>query len=96
MKIKNMKTRFLIAIAITALFISSCGNNNSKKETDKSTADTTVSFNVNNPDEWPVKFSDFGFTPKTYAQAESYSFMEDFIGRSGINNFFHFKTLAKM
>ena len=39
------------------------------------------------------KFADYGFTPETYAQAESYAFMKDFIGRSGVNKFFHFNVI---
>ncbi|MCZ6703464.1 MAG: DUF1214 domain-containing protein [Ignavibacteria bacterium] len=85
---KKKVSLFLISIALISL---SCNNEN-KKNTEKETS----TFDVNNPNEWPVKFSDFGFTPETYAQAESYSFMENFIGRSGINKFFHFKTLSKM
>ena len=94
-----MKTKINLSIIVIviSLFMSSCGQNSSKKNIEsKSTVQALSTFDVNNPDEWPVKFSDFGFTPKTYAQAESYSFMENFIGRSGINTFFHFKTLAKM
>ncbi len=53
------------------------------------------SFDVNNPEEWPVKFSDYGFTPDSYAQAESYTFMSNFIKRASVNQFFHFKNLTK-
>ncbi len=53
-----------------------------------------VNFDVNNPKDWPINFSDYGYTPESYAQAETYTFMKNFIKRSGINNFFHFKALA--
>lgn len=39
----------------------------------------------------PVKY---GMTAKEYIQAESRAFLANFIGRSGINQWFHFKTLA--
>ncbi len=57
------------------------------------TADT-MAFDVNNPDEWPVKPASYGLTADSYVQTESYAFMGTFIKRSGVNNFFHFKTLA--
>lgn len=52
-------------------------------------------FDVNDPNDWPVKFSEYGFTTDSYAQAESYTFINNFIKRSGVNEFFHFKTLAR-
>jgi len=96
-----MRTRInaLTITVVITLIILSCGNNNTKKSNDTNEVEkiekTSVNFDVNNPNEWPVKFADFGFTPETYAQAESYSFMKNFIDRNGINNIFHFKTLAK-
>jgi hypothetical protein len=58
-------------------------------------AQSASNFDVNDPSKWPVKFSDYGFTTKTYAQAESNTFMEGFLKRSAVNKFFHFKTLSK-
>jgi hypothetical protein len=101
----------ILCLGVFFLVITSACNNNSnekaedikndqekfKDTTSTSTASTrSATFDVNNPNEWPVKFADYGFTPETYAQAESYAFMKDFIGRSGVNKFFHFKTLARM
>ena len=40
----------------------------------------------------PVKY---GMTAKEYIQAESRAFLANFIGRNGLNKWFHFKTLAK-
>ena len=92
-----MKTILSIIVIATALLISSCGQTTDNKKTElKSTEKEVSTFDVNNPDEWPVKFSDYGFTPETYAQAESNTFMQNFIDRAGVNNFFHFKTLSKM
>ncbi|MCK5835018.1 MAG: DUF1214 domain-containing protein [Lentisphaeria bacterium] len=85
----------LIAIG-AALFVSSCGENTDKNNQEsKSEEQVDPTFDVNNPEEWPVKFSDYGFTPETYVQAESNTFMQNFIDRSGVNKFFHFKTLSK-
>jgi len=91
-----------LSIATLLLMIVSCGNTTKKVKESTLTddqideiANETSSFDVNNPEEWPVKFSDYGFTPETYSQAESYSFMEDFIDRAGVNKFFSFKTLSK-
>lgn len=91
-----MKTKDLLyALAVTAMFLTvSCSNNNKKQEVTKEQK-SSENFDINNPDKWPVKFSDYGFTAKTYPEAESYTFMGNFIKRSGINNFFHFKTLSK-
>ena len=101
--IKKMKMKnTILGLGIITIMITSACNNTPKEQdkntkTDEVNVDPTMStFDVNNPGEWPVKFADYGFTPETYAQAESYSFMKDFIGRSGVNNFFHFKTLSKM
>ncbi|MDZ7614288.1 MAG: DUF1254 domain-containing protein [Flavobacteriaceae bacterium] len=96
-----MKKTILSLVIISLLFATACKKNaveleNNVAEEVVKIENSSVSFDVNNPEEWPVKFADYGFTPETYAQAESYSFMEDFIGRSGVNNFFHFKTLSKM
>jgi hypothetical protein len=92
----------ILGLGVITIMIASACNNTPKEQQDNTKSDevkvdsTASTFDVNNPSEWPVKFADYGFTPETYAQAESYSFMEDFIGRSGVNQFFHFKTLAKM
>jgi hypothetical protein len=95
-----MKQTILGLGIATLLLTTACKKNADEKANDITDetpkTETAAAFGVNNPDEWPVKFADYGFTPETYAQAESYSFMEDFIGRSGVNNFFHFKTLSKM
>lgn len=93
-----MKRIQLLAIALI-LTIVGCKENATKENSEKSdmvnTESLTESFDVNNPEEWPVKFADYGFTPETYAQAESYAFYKTFIERSGVNNIFHFKTLSK-
>ncbi len=96
---ESIKTKIILSalVIVSILIFTACGNNQSNKETNKNTSEELGQnkFDVNNPDEWPVKFSDYGFTPETYAQTETNSFMEDFINRSGVNNFFHFKTLTK-
>ncbi len=53
-----------------------------------------VNFDVNDPSDWPIDLASYGYTPETYAQAETYTFMRNFINRVGVNNFFHFKALA--
>jgi hypothetical protein len=43
---------------------------------------------------WAVDPTDFGMTAKDYIQAESRAFFADFLGRSGLNTFFHFTGLS--
>lgn len=43
---------------------------------------------------WATDPRDHGMSPREYIQAESRAFFADFIGRSGINTFFHFPGLA--
>jgi len=86
---------FAVAL-VCALALATTGCAQAERKSDTSISDVkAASFDVNNPDKWPVKFSDYGFTPLTYANAESYAFMQTFINRNGVNNFFHFKTLSK-
>jgi hypothetical protein len=44
---------------------------------------------------WAVDPRKHGMTAREYIQAESRAFFADFLGRAGINTFFHFKTLTK-
>lgn len=86
----------LLAFPLFMLIIlSGCNPGKDKSKESSITIIPENSFDVNKPDTWPVKFSDFGFTPLSYANAESYAFMQNFINRNGINNIFHFKTLSK-
>ncbi len=43
---------------------------------------------------WAVDPEQYGMSAKEYIQSESRAFFADFIGRSGINNFFHFPGLS--
>ena len=43
---------------------------------------------------WMVDPQDYGMTAEEYIQAESRAFFADFIGRVGLNEFFHFPGLA--
>ena len=43
---------------------------------------------------WAVDPTTYGMTPREYIQAESRAFMADFIGRVGVNQFFHFSGLS--
>jgi hypothetical protein len=43
---------------------------------------------------WAVDPVAYGMTAKEYIQAESRAFLSDFIGRSGLNQFFHFTGLS--
>lgn len=43
---------------------------------------------------WAVDPQQYEMSPKEYIQAESRAFLANFIERSGLNNFHHFKTLA--
>lgn len=101
-----MKNKFIILIG--SLLIIACKNSQEKTTKEVSAKDSSMEmtanespqsdsgdFKVNIPEDWPVKFSDYGFDAVTYPQAESYTFMNNFIKRSGVNNIYHFKTLAK-
>jgi len=44
---------------------------------------------------WAVDPCQHGMSAREYIQAESRAFFADFLGRAGLNNFFHFKTLTK-
>jgi hypothetical protein len=44
---------------------------------------------------WAADQRKYGMSPREYIQAESRSFYHDFLGRAGINNFFHFQGLTK-
>jgi len=44
--------------------------------------------------DWATDPVDHGMTAAEYINAETHAFFAQFIGRAGINNFFHFKTLA--
>ncbi|MDH3344141.1 MAG: DUF1254 domain-containing protein, partial [Desulfobacteraceae bacterium] len=44
---------------------------------------------------WAVNPSDYGMTAEEFIRAESLHFMKGMAAREGINNFFHFKSLAK-
>lgn len=43
---------------------------------------------------WAVNPVDSGMTAKEYIQSESRAFLADFLGRSGLNTFFHFTGLS--
>ena len=43
---------------------------------------------------WAADPAKHGMTPRDYIQAESRAFMADFMGRVGVNNFFHFQGLS--
>lgn len=43
---------------------------------------------------WAADPTDYGMTPREYIQAESRAFMTDFMGRVGVNTFFHFDGLS--
>lgn len=44
---------------------------------------------------WAVDPRQYGMSPRDYIQAESRAFFHDFLGRAGINTFFHFRSLTK-
>lgn len=44
---------------------------------------------------WAADPREHGMSPAEYINAESRAFMADFLGRSGINEFFHFTSLTK-
>ena len=44
--------------------------------------------------DWAADPVDYGMTAAEYINAEAHAFFAKFIGRAGINKFFHFKTLA--
>lgn len=44
---------------------------------------------------WAVDPREHGMSPAEYINAESRAFMADFLGRSGLNKFFHFTGLTK-
>jgi len=48
-----------------------------------------------NSSQWTVNPSDYGLTAEEFIRAESLHFMKGMATREGINNFFHFKSLAK-
>ena len=48
-----------------------------------------------NSSQWAVNPSDYGLTAEEFVRAESLHFMKGMATREGINNFFHFKSLAK-
>ena len=48
-----------------------------------------------NSSQWAVNPSDYGLTPEEFIRAESLHFMKGMASREGINNFFHFTSLAK-
>lgn len=43
---------------------------------------------------WAADPTKHGMTPREYIQSESRAFMADFIGRVGVNSFFHFEGLS--
>lgn len=43
---------------------------------------------------WATDPREFGMSPREYIQAESRAFFADFIGRSGVNSFYHFPGVA--
>ena len=48
-----------------------------------------------NSSHWAVNPSDYGLTAEEFIRAESLHFMKGMAAREGINNFFHFTSLAK-
>ncbi len=43
---------------------------------------------------WAADPTEYGMTPREYIQAESRAFMANFVGRVGLNAFFHFEGLS--
>ena len=89
-----MKKLLVLPLVLLTIMLGCKSDKDKSKESSTNKIQQT-SFDVNKADTWPVKFSDYGFTPLTYANAESYAFMQNFINRNGVNNIFHFKTLSK-
>ena len=61
-------------------------------------ADSRVPFSSIEPIEssnWTVNPTSYGMTAEEFIRAESLHFMKGMAAREGINNFFHFKSLAK-
>jgi hypothetical protein len=60
----------------------------------------TVAFNIQagipeiDSSKWKADPVKYGMTAKEFIQAESRAFLSDFIGRNGINEWFHFQALA--
>ncbi len=44
---------------------------------------------------WTIDPQPLGMSPRVYIQSESRAFFHDFLGRAGINRFFHFQSLTK-
>ena len=82
------------ALAFTAsgVLLTSCG------EPEESSAPDSAPFSSIEPIDssgWAVNPVDHGMTAEEFIRAESLHFMKGMAGREGINNFYHFTSLAK-
>lgn len=90
-----MKTKLEIIMIATVLTISTTGCTD---QTSSSTTDSDAPFaNITPIDssQWVVDPAKFGMTAEEFIRAESLQFMTSMEKREGINNFFHFTSLAK-